>query len=330
MRLRTALFAVLVVSSCRSSADEPPGPAPSASAPASAASEASVELVEAGPDTASVLEPDLTKVLSSFDTTYSLAGHQGDRAVNVRLAASRSSFVLRPGESWSFNKAVGPRTKENGFVMAPVISDGEFVEDWGGGTCQVSSTLHAAAVMGGLDVLRRTSHSRPSSYLRPGLDATVLFPPECDGEPKKGCYAADLVVRNPYLAPLSVVVSVRPKDKTHETVHVDILGVSPDFKVSYAWAPKKAEPFVQRTKASAKVKAPRLKQKGSPGAGGTSTVTYEFLDGTRKVRRYESTYKPVDELWEVPEGWDESGPPPWELQDAGPPDSGPADASARD
>jgi len=324
MRLRLVVIAV-VLASCRSSAAEEPA-RPDAGPELV---EVELEVQDAAPEAADApLEVDETKVLSSFETVYSTAGHQGDRAVNVRVAASRSGFTLQSGQSWSFNAAVGPRTKENGFVMAPVISDGEFVEDWGGGTCQVSSTVHAAAVMAGLDVIRRTSHSRPSSYLRPGLDATVLFPPDCEAG-KKGCYLSDLVLRNPYAFPVMFRVTTAPKDKARERVVVEVLGAEPGFKVEYSYAQKKPEPFERRTKKTGKVKAPRLKQKGSPGSGGTSTVTYSFTDGTKKVRRYESTYKPVDELWEIPEGWDESGAPPWELADAGPADAGPADA-ARD
>ncbi|MBZ0121404.1 MAG: VanW family protein, partial [Sandaracinaceae bacterium] len=63
---------------------------------------------------------------------------------------------------------------------------GRRVDGIGGGICQVAATLHAAALMGGLEILEHHPHTRNSSYIEPGLDAAVSWP------------AHDLRVRNPY------------------------------------------------------------------------------------------------------------------------------------
>jgi hypothetical protein len=95
----------------------------------------------------------------------------------LRLAASKlDGTVLLPGEEFDFNAIVGPRDEANGYKVAPVIAQGELVDGIGGGTCQISGTLHGAAFFAGLDMLERIPHTRPSSYIKMGLDATVVYP----------------------------------------------------------------------------------------------------------------------------------------------------------
>src|SRR5690606_9944049 len=81
-----------------------------------------------------------------------------------------------PGEEFDFNAVVGPRDEAHGYRVATVIAQGELVDGLGGGTCQISGTLHAAALFAGLEIAERYPHSRPSSYIKLGLDATVAYP----------------------------------------------------------------------------------------------------------------------------------------------------------
>ena len=100
-----------------------------------------------------------------------------NRTHNVKLAAAAlDGIFLMPGASFSYNAWVGERSEERGFKEAPVIENGELVEGLGGGACQVSSTVHAAALMSGLEVLERYNHTLPSSYISKGLDAVVSYP----------------------------------------------------------------------------------------------------------------------------------------------------------
>src|SRR5262249_16045223 len=113
----------------------------------------------------------IEKVVSAFETTFSLFGTGAGRAVNIREAASRfDGVVLSPGQMFSFNDVVGPRTRDRGFALAPEIQGDEMQMGFGGGTCQASSTLHVAALYGALDIVERQAHSRPSSYTQMGLD----------------------------------------------------------------------------------------------------------------------------------------------------------------
>jgi vancomycin resistance protein YoaR len=116
-------------------------------------------------------------VLGFFETRYSSVGPSKDRTYNLRLAASKlDGLVLMPGEVFDFNAVVGPRDEAHGYRVAPVIAQGELVDGLGGGTCQISGTLHAAVFFAGLEIVERYPHSRPSSYLTLGLDATVSYP----------------------------------------------------------------------------------------------------------------------------------------------------------
>ena len=117
------------------------------------------------------------EVLGFFETRYSSVGPAKERTYNLRLAASKlDGLVLMPGETFDFNKVVGPRDEANGYRVATVIAQGELVDGLGGGTCQISGTLHAAVFFAGLEIVERYPHSRPSSYLTLGLDATVSYP----------------------------------------------------------------------------------------------------------------------------------------------------------
>ena len=117
------------------------------------------------------------EVLGWFETRYSSVGPAKERTYNLRLASSQlDGLVLMPGEVFDFNKVVGPRDEASGYKVATVIASGELVDGLGGGTCQVSGTLHAAAFFAGLEIVERYPHSRPSSYMPLGLDATVSYP----------------------------------------------------------------------------------------------------------------------------------------------------------
>lgn len=97
------------------------------------------------------------------------------RLVNIRLTAALiNNAVLEPGGEFSFNHRTGEPTPKRGFQLATVFVDGRQEQDWGGGMCQVSSTLYNAVLAAGLAVVERHPHSRPVSYVPPGCDATTF------------------------------------------------------------------------------------------------------------------------------------------------------------
>ena len=106
--------------------------------------------------------------------TYSTYYYPGDRGDNIWLAAnSISNKIVKPSWIFSFNDTVGERTWEAGYKMAGVIIEGRPDVDYGGGVCQVSSTLYNAVLLAGLTPTERTPHYFQSTYIGYGRDATV-------------------------------------------------------------------------------------------------------------------------------------------------------------
>ena len=130
--------------------------------------------------TAETKEPPLTtkdlKHIDSILSVYTTDFDPGNmnRSQNINLAAkSLEGVLVKKDEVISFNKLVGPRIEEYGFKEAPVFIDGKLVPDWGGGVCQVSSTLYNAILLANLEIVERSSHFRPPAYVPLGRDATV-------------------------------------------------------------------------------------------------------------------------------------------------------------
>ena len=98
------------------------------------------------------------------------------RSHNIGLLASMfKGVVIKPGEQFSFNKISGPRTKEDGFREAPEYINHRIIIGYGGGSCQVSTTLYNAALLSGMKINQRTPHSRVVEYVPFGRDATVNY-----------------------------------------------------------------------------------------------------------------------------------------------------------
>jgi len=109
---------------------------------------------------------------SDFSTNYASSG--AARKNNIELAAkSINGIILKQGDELSFNKATGPRNASNGYMSAKIIVGGDYVEGFGGGVCQVSTTLYNAALLAGLKIAEVHPHSLPSGYVEPGFDAMV-------------------------------------------------------------------------------------------------------------------------------------------------------------
>ena len=297
--------------------------------------EVEVEYVDAGPpDAPDVVSVDMGSVVAEYSTRYGSLGSKASRAKNVELAASRiDGKVLSPGDSFSFNALVGPRSKEEGFLMAPILWDGETASDVGGGVCQVSSTLHAAVLKAGIVPTFRRPHSRHSSYIPPGMDATVAYSPECGGLTNTamdggapGCWSMDFTFDNPFPFPVGIVALVRDVKEGVRELKVVILGGDPPGDVVIARSVSSGEPFLQEFRRGRRLKdeETRRVQRGKDGSTVRTFVTIAGPGGKSKKTVHKSYYKPVNEIWEVGPDYDMEGPPPWEpreVQDAGAPDA---------
>lgn len=157
-----------------------------------------------------------TALISSFTTRFD--GSAEDRAHNIALAAEKlNGRVIAAGEVLSFNGAVGARTAANGFKIAKIISGGRFVDGYGGGVCQVSTTLYNAALLAGLEIVEYHPHSLLVCYVPPSRDAMV-----------SGDYF-DLRIKNPSPVPVYIRASA-----SSDSVTFKLYGRSDGF--SYAFS----------------------------------------------------------------------------------------------
>ncbi|HXL04526.1 MAG TPA: VanW family protein [Bacillota bacterium] len=116
----------------------------------------------------------IKECIGKFSTSFDPGNTS--RVHNIREAANAiDGTILGPGETFSFNKTVGPRSAETGYLDAPVMVEDDLVPGIGGGICQVSSTLYNAVLLANLRVVARVNHSMAPAYVPAGRDATVAY-----------------------------------------------------------------------------------------------------------------------------------------------------------
>ena len=183
---------------------------PAPSAPASPSPSASQPIPEetappAPPPQEQSPDPSVeNKLLASFATT--IMDHGKARMTNLKLAAKAiDGYVVKAGEEFSFNAVVGKRTKERGYQKAITYVNGEKVKDYGGGICQISTTLYNAALNAQLNVTERHEHGVEVPYIEKGKDATVDYE------------NLDLKFQNPFDYSIMLSVSVS-KNEVNATI----------------------------------------------------------------------------------------------------------------
>lgn len=104
-------------------------------------------------------------------TTYYIVG---DRGANVEIGTQKlSGHLLYPGEEFSATEYLVPFTAENGYNLAPEYNDGRVVDGYGGGICQVSTTLYNALLDAEVEILERHNHTYSVSYVDASMDAAI-------------------------------------------------------------------------------------------------------------------------------------------------------------
>jgi vancomycin resistance protein YoaR len=178
------------------------------------------------------------------------------RVTNIhRIADLIRGYVIKPGETFSVNNVIGKRTTEKGFVVAPVIADGEHAEDVGGGISQFATTTFNAAFFAGLDFGEYQSHSLVISRYPYGREATMGFP------------HPDLQIKN--TTPYGVLI------------WPTYTGTA--FTVTFY-----STHFVDATQTN-QMSAPK-----GPCTRVTTERTRKYLDGTTKVDRVFALYRPAE------------------------------------
>jgi hypothetical protein len=152
---------------------------------------------------------------------------------------------------------------------------------------------HAVAVFGGLDIVQRLPHSRPSGYIPAGLDATVVYP------------VVDLKIRNPFAFPVVVHAAV-----AGNRIGMDLLGADKPVVVTFGHDVLSTTPFARKVVEDPATGKPKRKQKGIDGMEILRTRVLSYRGGSRRVESSHDTYPPTQEIWQVPMGYDESDLPP--------------------
>jgi vancomycin resistance protein YoaR len=121
----------------------------------------------------------ITQLLAKGETDFK--GSPKNRVHNIETGTARyHGILIAPGEEFSFLKYLGPVDASTGFKPELVIKNNVTTPEFGGGLCQVSTTLFRAAVYAGMDITMRRNHSYAVRYYgTPGFDATI-YPPYTD------------------------------------------------------------------------------------------------------------------------------------------------------
>lgn len=208
------------------------------------------------------------------------------RTTNVKLACDFvNGTILNPGDVFSYNQTVGPRTYARGFKDA-IVYVGTSAEDGvGGGICQVSSTIYYAALRADLEIVERKAHSRTVTYVPLGEDATVAWG------------AVDFRFRNDTDYPIRIDVSYGRSSLT-----VRLMGTKTENKtVQMETKVLSKTPFQTLHVENAALAAGASKVK-SNGYTGYVTETYRvvYIDGVEVSRTFEnkSVYTKYDKIIE--------------------------------
>jgi vancomycin resistance protein YoaR len=116
----------------------------------------------------------IRRQISTFTTD--MGESSANRIWNVHLLGDYlDGTIVKAGQTFSYNKEVGPRTVERGFREGQMIFGGVLIPSIGGGVCQTATTVFNAAFEAGLPIKQRTNHSFYISHYPLGRDATVSW-----------------------------------------------------------------------------------------------------------------------------------------------------------
>ena len=235
---------------------------------------------------AEVTADQLAQVLFSdtlASTSTNLNAGNRPRTNNVRLACEHiNGTILNPGDEFSYNETVGQRTAERGFQSAGAYSNGQVIDEVGGGVCQPSSTLYMAVLRADLAVTERHNHSFTVAYTPLGEDATVSW-----GGP-------DFRFKNNTKYPIKIVAS-----QSGGSCNMKIIGTKTSdktVKLNTKILSTLEYQTVEKTDSSL---SPGQRKTSQSGTTGYKTETYKTITEngqTRTEKANTSSYKKRDKI----------------------------------
>lgn len=201
--------------------------------------------------------------VGSFTTPYS----PGEpRVTNIRQASRILNGTIIPaGGRLSLNQVLGQRTRERGFVPAPMLADGLHVDSVGGGISQVATTLFSAAFFGGLTLDKHSAHQLYIDRYPVGREATISWP------------VPDLVITNDWDAAALVRVW-----NSSNSITIALYSTSFDRRVETETSAKRNP----TTPATRRIETPGIppgkeSETDSGGTGFSVDVTRRVYEGSR-------------------------------------------------
>ncbi|WP_438948774.1 VanW family protein [Streptomyces virginiae] len=242
------------------------------------------------------VQPDLTadearrlgikEKVSSFTVEFPAAPY---RTTNIGRAVELiNGSVVMPGQEWSFNRTVGERTPENGFVDGIMINDGQYVKSPGGGVSAVATTMYNAAFFAGVKPVEHGAHSFYIERYPEGREATVAWG------------TLDLRWLNDTGHPLYIRAT-----STDTSLTISLLGTKKYDEIRATKGPRtNITPPGKRTGSGETCEVQ------TPLEGFDVTVGRTFVQGGKEVKRedFKTHYTPRDEVTCTPEGAPEGTP----------------------
>ncbi len=221
-------------------------------------------------------------LIADYTTRFDVG--KTNRVYNIKVAASAlDGLIIKPGEVFSFNEIVGPRSEEKGYKMAPTILNNEFIDSLGGGVCQVSTTLYNTLLQADVEMLERSSHSLVISYVPLGQDAAVAYG------------SKDLKFRNNLPAAIVIKTSVEG-DRVTIKLFSDA-ALRKTVKINHSIIKEYPFKLVYKDDPTLPKGQQKVDQKGTKGYRVTSRITI-FQNGQYIGEKslLPSYYKPLDEI----------------------------------
>lgn len=224
----------------------------------------------------------MNELLGRAELSYE-GGTEG-RHKNIELGIARiNGVVLQPGEEFSFKRALGTTTIEDGFSEEKIFLNGEVTKGVGGGLCQVSTLLFRTAMSSALPVTERSNHSYTVSYYDVGLDATFSDP----GPDFKFINDTEnpIVIKGKTENMNAIFEIYGTRDgRIASTSEVEISNLKDILPTKYVWIPE--------------LKEGQTECMNTPQIGYTAKIKYDivYADGKTKEKEFVSKYKPLQRI----------------------------------
>lgn len=211
----------------------------------------------------------------------SFKGSSSDREHNIKIGASTiTGMLIAPGEEFSTVASIGPVTGKEGYLKETVIKENKTTKEYGGGLCQVATTLFRLALNAGLPISERQNHRFVINYYAPaGLDATIYGPhPDFRFVNDTGNY----LLLQARVENKQVIMELYGR-KDNRTVEIS-------KPLVYNKIPAPQTKFINDVGLS----LGQIKCTESPHDGVTTEVLYtvNYPDGTIKKKNFKSIYQP--------------------------------------